>query len=282
MPFHLVHIISNPDLHILNGYNEVIKTLFWGLRSFDNDVSYAVNTPREDAVNIVFGANMAHSSQIHALPANSIIYNLEQVGPLLDNLPMRRAFQYLSQKFKIWDYSEKNVESWKIINPDCNPVHVPIGFAPILETIPTTEAQDIDILFYGGPSAERLSIFTELCFKGVSAVFCFGLYDAARDGLIARSKLVLNISQSHADIFSIVRVSYLLANHKAVISDVRPGLWVEPDIFNAVQFTSMERFSQTCIHYIRDEEARRQLEKNAFIIMTQRDIRQILRTAFDA
>ena len=38
-----------------------------------------------------------------------------------------------------------------------------------------------------------------------------------RDDLIARAKVVLNINKHQAKIFEIVRVSYLMANAKAVV-----------------------------------------------------------------
>ena len=274
--FHIVHIIPDGRLHILNGYNEVIKTVFWGLRCLGHEVSYAANVHRADATNIVFGANMAHISLTDSWPGDTIIYNLEQISPVLGQPHMRLSFERLSQQFVLWDYSEENIKAWKIINPDSAPKYVPIGFAPILETIPRDKEQDIDILIYGGPSENRLNVFRDLCLRGTTALFCFGLYGEVRDALIARSKLVLNISHHHAEIFSIVRVSYLLTNHKAVIADLHPGLSVEPDMFNAVQFTPLERFTDSCMHYLEDEEARAQLEKNAYLIMAQRDIRRIL------
>jgi hypothetical protein len=277
--YHIVHIIPDSRMHILSGYNEVIKTLFWGLRCLGHEVSYAANAHRPDAVNIVFGANMAHISLTDSWPDGTIIYNLEQISPVLDQAHMRLSFERLSRQFAVWDYSEENIKSWKIVNPDCAPTYVPIGFAPILETIPRDKEKDIDILIYGGPSENRLNVFRDLCLRGATALFAFGVYGDARDELIARSKLVLNISHHHAEIFSIVRVSYLLSNHKAVIADVHPGLSVEPDMFNAVQFTPLERFADTCMHYLQDDAARAQLERNAYLIMAQRDIRKILAAA---
>jgi hypothetical protein len=282
MLYNIVHIIPDPRLHILNGYNDVIKSIYWGLRALGNEVEYSANSHRDDGRNIVLGANMAHFKLRNQWPTNTIVYNLEQIAPALENPAMRNSYLDLSNRFEIWDYSEQNIESWKQINPDCRPKLVPIGFAPVLERIKKPETQDIDVLFYGGPARERLEVFKDLCHKGMTAIWAFGLYDEARDALIARSKLVLNISHGHAEIFSIVRVSFLLANHKAVIADLHPNLSVEADMFNAVQFTPVERFTETCLRYVEDEAARLQLERNAYIIMTQRDIRAILAKALEA
>lgn len=277
--FHIVHVIPDKRLHILNGYNEVIKTIIWGLRCHGHEVTYAVNTHRDGARNVIFGASMASVDQINAWPDDTVIYNLEQVPAAALEPGIERKLFYLSTKFEIWDYSQCNVDGWKTINDQCRTKYVPIGYAPILESIDKAADQDIDVLIYGGPSENRLTIFTDLCLKGLSCVFCFGIYGQARDDFIARSKIVLNVGHSHAKIFSIVRVSYLLANRKAVVADLNPDMNIEPDMFEALQFSTRENFTRTCLHYAHDEEARRQLEENAFNVMQKRDIRRILTDA---
>ena len=277
--FHITHVIPHDKLHILNGYNDVIRTIFWGLRGIGHDVTYAVNQCRADARNIIFGANMAHQSLVDGWPDNTILYNLEQVAPFLEVPQARAALLRLSNRFEIWDYSQANIQHWRQLNPHCSAKYVPIGFAPILENINPSDGQDIDVLIYGGPSKNRLDVFTEICLHGMTALYCFGLYGDARGELIARSKLVLNISHGHAEIFSIVRVSYLLANHKAVISDLNEGMFIEPDLQGALHFASLEEFPSACLHYLRDDDARRHLEEAAYAAMTKRDIRPILALA---
>ena len=104
---------------------------------------------------------------------------------------------------------------------------VPISYAPILTCIESAANQDIDVLIYGAVGEQRLAVFASLgrlLNGGVSAVFASGLYGAARDGLIARSKIVLNINNiPYSKIFEIVRVSWLLANSKAVVADIYPS-----------------------------------------------------------
>lgn len=274
--FHIVHIIPDSRLHILNGYNEVIKSLIWGLRCFGHEVSYAINQPRLDARNIVLGANMVYGPVIDALPADSIIYNLEQMSVLSELPPVKEHMRQLSHRFTIWDYSESNSPGWKALNEQCDLRLVPIGYAPILSSIDKAEVQDIDVLIYGGPSENRLKVFTDLCLARLTVLFVFGLYDKARDELIARSKLVLNISHGGASVFSIVRTSYLLANRKAVIADARPGLQVDSDLIGAMKFAELDRFVEACQHYLDDDNARTQLEESGFETFKRRDIRVIL------
>jgi len=277
--FHILHIIPDPRLHILNGYNDVIKTIVWGLRCHGHEVTYAVNQPRLDARNIVFGANMAPDILIGMLPADSIIYNLEQVSGLRAIPAMADRLRLLAQRFVLWDYDQGNLLGWKQIDPAVRTAYVPIGYAPALSTIPKADVQDIDILIYGGPSERRLKVFSDLCLSGASALFCFGLYDSARDELIARSKLVLNISHAGSHVFSIVRASYLLANRKAVIADARPDMAIERDICSALAVADIEHFTYACHHYLDDTAAREELEERGFEIFSKRDIRQIVAMA---
>jgi len=277
--FHIVHIIPDSRLHILNGYNEVIKTLIWGLRCYGHEVSYAVNQARPDARNLVLGANMAPQNFIDLLPDDSIIYNLEQVSGMATLPLMKERLVALSRKFTIWDYSDVNIVGWRGLNPDCRVAHVPIAYAPALSCIPKAEEQDIDALIYGGPGESRLKIFSDLCLAGLSVVFVFGLYDKARDDLIARSKLVLNISHSVATVFSIVRTSYLLANRKAVIADAKPDMIIESDLAGALKFTTLDDFVEVCRYYAQDDQARAALEEAGFEVFSKRDIRAYLAQA---
>jgi hypothetical protein len=101
--------------------------------------------------------------------------------------------------------------------------------------------------------------------------------------LISRAKIVLNINKyAHSRIFEVVRTSYLLANAKAVVADLHPNTFVEPDLRTAVAFAPLERVTATCLELLADDSARRQLEAQGQQIMQQRDIRGILRAALAA
>ena len=99
----------------------------------------------------------------------------------------------------------------------------------------------------------------------------------------AQAKIVLNInSYATSKIFEVVRVSYLLANGKAVVADSHPDTFVEPDLLPAVAFAPPEEMCATCRHLLDNEPARRELEKRGQEIIQKRDIREILRNALAA
>lgn len=274
--FHIVHIFPDARLHIMNGYNDVIRTLIWGLRCHGHEVTYAVNHQESKARNIVFGANWLDTAVLQCWPPGTIIYNLEQIDTMLGIEDFSEIYQMISERFVIWDYSLKNIEVWRSLNDAGQFFHIPIAYSPILRYVDRDVKQDIDVLIYGNTSGKRLDIFDRCCKMHLNSVFAFGFYGDARDALIARSKMVLNIHQDNATIFSIVRVGYLMANSKAIISDLPSNGEIEADIAHAILMATFPVFDNFAYQLARDDQLRLRYEEAAFEAMAQRDIRSIL------
>jgi hypothetical protein len=277
--FHLTHIVPNPKLHIYFGHREIIETVQWGLINLGHEVTYAVNQFRNDVVNIVFGAQALGIPALQALPQGTIVYNLEQIAGY-EPEELRESLTYCAHNFTVWDYSEFNLPTWTAMNPKTPIVHVPIGYAPILSRIEKPADQDIEVLFYGGPGGNRLRIFYDLCQKLVRAVFVHGLYGASRDSLIARSKLVLNVNQHpRTNVFEMARVSYLLSNRKAVVSDFSYSTKIEYDLNDVIVLAATDRVVEECLQLLADDARRTKLEESGYEFMTKRDIRGFLSVA---
>ena len=276
MKYHLAHIVPNPRMHGLNGYKDVIDTLQWGLDQLGYEVTYAINQISGEATNIIFGAQMIPAATLRLLPADTIVYQLEQ---LRDNT--KPDYLYALRTFNVWDYSKSNVEFLRKLSPACDVRLVPVGFAPVLERVVKLEAQDIDVLMYGAGGQERLSAIYALSQSGLVTVFVSGLYGAARDALIARAKLVLNVTL-YRRVFEIVRVSYLLANKKAVVTVVDPSADVRDEFKGAIQFSDPKSLVRDCEALVQDEDGRHALEGSGYSIFKQRDIRDILSAALAA
>jgi hypothetical protein len=108
------------------------------------------------------------------------------------------------------------------------------------------------------------------------------LYGKSRDTLIARAKLVLNVNfYESASIFEVVRVSYLLANAKAVVANANPDMFVETDLRDTVAFAPREQVAGACLALLADESARKRLGDHGRETIRRRDIRPILKRALD-
>ena len=118
----------------------------------------------------------------------------------------------------MWD-SLRNIEKWKAMNRLHAPSHVPLGYVPELSQIKASQAQDIDVLFYGSLNERRTAILIALKNAGLKVHTVFGVYGKQRDEVIARCKVVLNIHFYETRVFEFVRIAYLLANSKAGVSE---------------------------------------------------------------
>ncbi len=284
---HVVQIVAHELLHVTTGYQEVIETLLWGLQDIGHETSFSVNKWRPDALNIILGAQSLSLDLLHMLPRNTIIYNLEQSYHVFEPInegdtphPMREGYHYMRKNFTFWDYSGRNVNAMATMESDKPVKHVPIGFCPILQKIKKAETQDIDILFYGTAGDHRISVFQKLCLHWHKCIFACGIYGPARDELISRSKIVLNISGGpESAIFAVVRASYLLANRKLVVADLQPLMHIERDMVEAVKFAKPDQVVSLCHLYLANDAAREEAEEKGFEIMARRDIRAILLAA---
>ena len=275
--FNLVHCLLHPTKpHGLLGYAEVIDTIGWGLAQLGHEVRRSVNQPDPACVNVIFGAQVLPLPVLESLPPDSIIYNFEQIR----NLPLaqiRPELRLIATRFQIWDYSPGNRETWERLGAGDRVRIVPVGYAPLLTKIPKPAVQDIDVLLYGGADAKRLQAFSLLAEAGLSSVFLCGLYGEGRDSLIARSKLILNVNRyDQSRVFEVVRVSYLLANRKAVLSTIDADTVVDEDIKACVRFTEPAQLVSNCRFLADNAPARQVLEEHGFAVFSRHDIRPIL------
>ncbi len=280
MRFHLVHFISDPAIHMLSGYNELIDTLEWGFASLGHQVSRAVNRIEPDATNIAFGSHLMPIEVLQQLPADSIVYNLEQLRGAHNLYGM---MGFCAETFQIWDYSPFNSEFWATADTAFAPKLVPVGYAPILERIHRPPEQDIDVMIYGMPNSDRLILFDRLSHAGLSSMFVAGLYGTARDELIARSKVIANRSYfTRAKVFEVVRASYLMANRKAVASVLEEDTAIEEDIRAGIAGLPDDELLPAIVDLVGNDTAREELEQRGYEQFSKRDIRIYLERVLDS
>jgi SAM-dependent methyltransferase len=237
-------------------FREVAETLQFGLRSLGHTVQVGDNVVDSAATNILLGAHLLPPVDAGIVPPGSILYNLEQLG----GANLSPAYYELASRHQVWDYSLRNLEQWRTMKSLRPPIHVPLGYVPELSRIQAAPVQDIDVLFYGSLNQRRTTILKALKDSGVKVHTVFGVYGKERDELIARSKIVLNIHFYDTKVFEIVRLSYLLANSKAVVSECSAENELEQNANGAFLAVPYGSLLESCQSLLRNETERRKLE----------------------
>jgi len=224
-------------------------------------------------VPIVLGANLLAKGGLPPPPAGSIIYNLEQYTP--GSLWHGDRYGALLSRFPTLDFSRRNREALQAAGLGHTGL-LEVGYSPVLRRIPQAE-KDIDVLFYGSINPRRRAVLRELADRGFQVVHAFGVYGAERDALIGRAKLVLNHHYYDANIFEIVRVSYLLANGVCVVAEAERD---DPDVealLGGLEIASYECLADRCTALLEDERRREDLGRAGLEIIEKRRQSELLR-----
>jgi SAM-dependent methyltransferase len=256
-------------------FRELAETLQAGFETLGHTSRIQENSFDPGWTNLILGAHLLAPEQMQMIPQGSIIYNLEQLG----GAQLKPAYYELGARLQIWDYDLRNLEQWKRLNCAYAPVHAPIGYVPELTRIPPAPCQDIDVLFYGSLNPRRNQVLNALKDAGVKVHAVFGVYGKDRDNLIARARIVLNIHFYESKVFEIVRVSYLLANSKAVVTECSSGTETESGLFDAVLSLPYDQLVEGCRLLLQNDAARRALEARGFQRFSQQKESDILSNA---
>jgi hypothetical protein len=269
-----VVIVSPPGYAHAEAFREVAETLQLGLAALGHDAVVVAGTPPADRRAIVLGANLLARHPL-ALGPDTILYNLEQVEP--GSPWFGEEDVALFRRFRVWDYSARNAARLAALGVP-PPVVVPIGYVPEMTRIAAAE-EDLDVLFYGSLNPRRSALVRRLRADGLRVEAPFGVYGAARDALIARAKVVLNVHFYEAKVFEVVRVSYLLANRKAVVSERGADPDAEAPFASAVRFAHYDELPRRCRELVESADARRTLGEAGLRVMQARPEAEILAAA---
>lgn len=188
-------------------------------------------------------------------------------------------YRELLSRFTVWDYSRRNLTAISSL-ADHHDVHlVPVGYMPQLTRIPAAPSEDIDVLFYGSVNQRRHAVLSALEQAGLRVMVETRAQGAVRDALISRAKVVLNLHFYPSAIFEIVRVSYLLANRKAVVGECGPQTEIDPDIRDAIAPAPYDHLCDRVFELLRDNNGRFALARRGHNIFAKRDLPEILTRA---
>jgi hypothetical protein len=272
--FH-VALLRPPGYAHTSAFSEVAETFVHALTELGYPTTHAENEVSPSATNIVFGWHALHTFSATELPRRSILFNLEQWVPDSQWFASE-ATRALMSRYTIWDYSQRNIDAIRATGLAPRIYLMPIGSMPQLARIAPATPMDIDVLFYGAVNERRRAVLQHVRAAGMKVVAAY-LYGNERDAVIARSKLVLNIQQNTADLFEIVRVSYLLTNRKAVVSETYPTTEIDAELRPAICAVPFEGFVDACRRLLANDTERHALETRGFEIMMRRRQSDILR-----
>jgi hypothetical protein len=277
-----VAIVSLPGYPHSAAFDEVALTLEQGLIRLGHEA--VVTRSLDDTALpgrqwIVLGAHLASRAQLR-IPPGAILYNLEQIDAA--SAWLTPALLELYRRHRLWDYSASNADRL-VARGLARPQVVPLGYVPALQRLPAAPlTEDIDVLFYGSLNPRRQQVLDSLRAAGVRVEALFGVYGAARDAVIARAKIVINIHYYEAKVFEVVRVSYLLANRKVVVSERGADRAEEAAFESAVAFADYEALVPTCLSLLRDPAARAERAAAGFEAIAARPEERFLAPALAA
>jgi hypothetical protein len=240
-------------------YWEVGLLLEAGLSELGHRVTLQSNRFEADATNILLGYHLLGEADARAILASGlryIPYQLEQFSPESTWITPT-GLQVLRGAAEVWEYSRPNLAI--LASQGVGRVrYLPLGYHSTLELIrPLPEPEKtIDVLHYGSFNLSRRHVLSELR-KHCRVEELLGVYGAQRDAAIAQSRLVLHVHYFEAKLAAQVRVSYLLNNAVAVVSEASAD---EP-FAGMIATAPYGELVEACLRLLRDPDERQRLAR---------------------
>lgn len=254
-------------------FDDLVACLAGGFAALGAQVDTSINQPLVgDGINILVGAHLIGPG--YPLPDNCIVFNIEQIRSGRYAQPTH--YLELLKRFLVLDYSARNIEHLKQRTGNEHVYLCKLGTVPALSRIAGAPEQDVDVLFYGVVNERRKATLDALAAAGLKVKVLTGVYGAERDKWIARSKIVLNLHFYDDHIHEIVRTSFLMANRKAVVSEIAGDTEIDDDIREGIVAVPAGDIVETCKQLVRDDARRHQIEQRAFDAISSRDQSSIL------
>jgi len=180
-------------------------------------VSFRTTNHVSDAAhNVLFCAHLLHEEQLSGLPADSIVFNSEQLEDVTGWHFQNPSYQRLLDSHFVWDYSACNLD--RIGHAD--KCVIPFLYCADLVQPSFAREKGEFLLFYGAMTPRRQRILKELQAYGIPLRILFGQYASERDAELQRAWAVLNLHKmDDTTAFEPIRCFYPLINDVPVISE---------------------------------------------------------------
>ncbi|MDX7952121.1 hypothetical protein P7D22_13150 [Lichenihabitans sp. Uapishka_5] len=249
-----VWIVSPKDYTHHHAFDDVATALSEAFAACGGSAPVVTHPSQwQGRIPIVLGPQLLSPNMSLILPPGTVLFNMEQVDR--SSAWMSKTYVSLLGRHAVLDYSHRNAGALRQAGLG-HAVVLPIGYVPALERIAPAPERDIDVLFYGSANTRRLQVLQALQAHGVVVAHAFDCYGAARDALIARAKIVLNLHYYEAAVFESVRVSLLLANRACVVTEGDPADPDLADLADGMAVCAYEDLVGRCRALLADAEAR--------------------------
>ena len=231
-------------------------------------------------LNIVMPAVFFPADNLTSMPSSTIFYNTEDLEHQMT--PRQLAMlEILKRGFPVWDFSRQNLPWYEAMGFASAFHHVPLGYTSAVDHVVRRpwEERTIDVMFYGRLTTHRLETLDRLAAEGLSVGIFVNLYEAARNDMISRAKLILNVpTRAPRGEHERPRLAFCASNGKLCVSEAPsypvPRLWVD-----AAEFVSADELVATCRAFATDRERLLQREARAYDAMRAMPIAPALKDA---
>lgn len=228
--FNLVTIKPEGYPHY-RAFDEIKTLLYYSLSELGHTVAIEDQPFTSGCTNIIFGAHLLDSSVLGDLPQHSVIFNTEQLGACPPACSERIVS--LSRIHPILDYSSTNL-LWLERNINtrwpARLARLRLGFHPSLERLKHTAHKDHELVFFGSITPFREALLQKINeHPAIKLTTYFGYYGWARNSILERSKIALNLHSSSARILEWPRLVFLVANKMPTASLVHPETRCDDD-----------------------------------------------------
>jgi hypothetical protein len=272
-----VLIVTPPNYIHSECFREVAETICHGLQELGHAAQVTTEL-RPGTRHIVLGPHNALFWSL-PLPADSILYNLEQLECRSE--PWMQRYIALLGRFTVWDYAAENRAFLGKLGIATSAL-LPICHFDGLTRIPVVDNKDIEILFIGSLNERRRNMLVRMRDAGIGVVCLLNKYGAERDGVVARAKIMLNMHFHAARIFEAVRVSYYLANGLCVLSEGNGDEALEAEWGAGVCFAPYQDLLPMAQRLLADDALRAQFGTRGLDLMRRRPIAPALAAALAA
>lgn len=256
-----IWLVCPPRIIWSNIFLDVAQCLQSAFEELGYDVPI-VNDPKDIRGRaIVLGVNMAPKYNV-SIPDDAIIYNMEQAHE--DSRWFSPEYGYLDilRSHMVWDFSPVNMQ--KLRNNGVTRIALcQMGYAPVLSRKKRAK-EDIDVLFIGGGHPRRDHVLHDIETRGMRSYVGFECFGDARDALIARGKIHLNMHKEPAMLLEIPRMVYLLSNKCFVISERGVDRVLEEPLHDGAVFCDYDVLAQSCADYLVKPKLRKSIAEAGF------------------